>query len=151
MKWMKRKGGRKDIGLADARIVNHLMRLRKWMDQIAGLLQVKMNQLSFRKQKLLLAGFCLVFVCGSVCVIVESLKKRSYRYGVQPIHVSPLLKERDEHVALPMAELQRIHRFKIYIDSLNEYERKRLLNSRPRLMDTVNFLESLYQEEIKGK
>jgi hypothetical protein len=151
MKWLRKKHKRKDVGELDPRVIRVLLKFRAGLNTIAERLQIKMNRYSFRMQKILLAGFCFVFVSASTYVAVASLGKRSYGYCPQSISLVPLPEEKAVKTQLLQKELARIHRFKLYIDSLPACERKVLFDNRPHLMDTVNFLESLYQQEIKTK
>lgn len=150
MKWL-RKRYRKEVSAIDARIVKMLLVVRKRLNVFAGYLQRKMNGFSLRKQKMILAFFCFAFAGASIYVAVAGFWKKRYTYHQQSISVTRLIKEPEVHEQLPLQELSRIHQFKLHIDSLSGEERKRLLAARPHLMDTVNFLESLYQKKIKTK
>jgi hypothetical protein len=150
MKWLKKRY-RKEAREVDARVVKLLLGVRKWLNRFAGCLQRKMNHFSLRKQKIALAFYCLSFTGASLYVGVASFNRRSYGYHQQSISVTPLLKEQDAHDKLPFHELTRIHQFKLHIDSLRADERRRFLAARPHLMDTVDFLESLYQKEINSR
>jgi hypothetical protein len=150
MKWLKKRYP-KEVREVDARVVKILLSVRNWLNRFADCLQRKMNRLSFRRQKIVLALFCLAFVGVSFYVVVASFRRRSFSYRHQPILVMPLLKEREVPATLPFQELSRIHRFKVHVDSLSTDERRRFLAGRTHLMDTVNFLESLYQKEINKK
>jgi hypothetical protein len=150
MKWLKKRY-RNEVGEIDARVVKLLLGVRKWLNRFAECLQRKMNHFSVRKQKIALAFYCLSFTSASLYVAVASFNRRSYGYNQQSISITPLLKQQDVHAQISFQELTRIHQFKVHIDSLSGEERRQFLAGRPHLMDTVNFLESLYQKEINTK
>jgi hypothetical protein len=150
MKWLKKRYP-KEVREVDARVVKILLGVRKWLNSFADCLQRNMNRFSLRRQKIVLALFCLAFAGASFCIVLASFRQRSFSYRPQPISVMPLLKEREVPASLPFQELSRIHRFKVHIDSLTTDERRQFFASRPHLMDTINFLESLYQKEINKK
>jgi hypothetical protein len=150
MKWLKKRY-RNEVGEFDGVIVKILLGVHKGLNGFAGWLQRKMNRFSLRKQKIVLAFFCLLFAGASLYVAVAGFRQRSYSYHQQSISVTPLLKQQDVHAQISFQELTRIHQFKVHIDSLSGEERRQFLAGRPHLMDTVNFLESLYQKEINTK
>jgi len=150
MRWFKKRY-RKEFREVDARIIKLLIPVRKWLNVFAGCLQEKMARISVRRQKIVLAFFCVSFAGASIYVAVASFRQRSFSYRPQPISVMPLLKEPERLAPLSFQELSRIHRFKVHMDSLTRDGRRRFLDGRPHLMDTVNFLESLYQKQINTK
>lgn len=150
MKWLKKRY-RREVREVDRRIVRILLGIRKGLNRLAGWLQGKMNRISRRKQKIVLAFFCLLFAGASLYVAVASFRQRSYPYQQSSIPVTLLLKQKDVPAQNSLQELLRIHQFKLHIDSLRGEERRRFLVRRPHLMDTLNFLESLYQKQINTK
>ena len=131
--------------------MNQLVRFNERLVRLAGFLQLKMSACSLKKQKMFLGLFCLLFISASIRVAYCSLTHQgSLHYSVTSIHVIPLLKEAPKD-KLPNkgVELQHIHRFKMYLDSLTKTEggqvlRDSLLRGRPHLIDTLNYLDQLY-------
>jgi len=150
MKWLKKRY-RKEVSVIDGRILKVLVAARRQHNWFANYLQRRMNRFSIHKQKMVLVFFCMAFTAASIYVAVASSWNKPFPDHQQSISVTPFLKEPEVREQLPLQELSRIHQFKLHVDSLSGEDRNRLLAAHPHLMDTVNFLESLYQKKIKTK
>ena len=129
-----------------------LIRIQKSLRIFAGYLQVKMAQCSLRTQKIWLVSFCLVFITASVLITVDSIRNKPKNdYKAKPIKFVPLVEDTSIQPRVSMEELSRIHHFKIYLDSLNQKSKDSFLAQHPHLIDTLNFLETLYQNQIKTR
>ncbi len=121
----------------------------------AAFLQKKTTNYSAGKKKWILFLFCFVFISESVFIIYNSFHgNHSQSYAVTPIRVMPLIKEYDKVQTVQSKELLRVHQFKRYLDSLSFSERGKtirdsLLMRRPGLMDTLIYLDNIYQETKK--
>ncbi len=126
-------------------IVRILMHLNQKLLHCSNYLQKKTNHYSNRKRKIILWIFCIVFVSESSFLIIRSLQKRdTVFYTVTPIKFIPFNKI--SHPAFTGIEFKKIQQFKHYLDA-NKIFRESLLTERPRLMDTINFLEKVYQQK----
>jgi hypothetical protein len=149
MKLFNRKGKERRVHPILVKVlvsINHRLR------RLADYLQKRAGDYSVRTQKIMLVAFCLTFISISVCVAVEGIRnKATDGYRVRAIKVIPLVEEKTFQPKISMQELSRIHVFKVYLERLSKKARDSLLLNRPHLMDTLNFLETLYQNQIKSK
>lgn len=132
-----------------------LNRFNGWLINIANSLQQRTNHFSLRKKKVLLLLFVIVFVAESSIVTIQSFTRKT-KSSFTVARIKPIPIEYDKSVApvITKTEFLRIQRFKNYIDSLSTTTqgRKRkdsLLDNRPQLMDSVNFLINLYLQQSK--
>lgn len=121
----------------------------------AARLQRETIRYSARKKKVFLLLFCLAFATQSAWVAYTGFQKDTApAVSVTPMRFVPLLKE-ERAFSSSLKEFQRVHRFKRYVDSLGttpsgQAIRDSLLCRRPHLMDTVIYLESIYNQEHKN-
>ena len=154
MKWfIKKKKEEWSVPPFTLRIMLHL---NKKLSSLAAWLGQKTVGYSKRKKVTVLFLFCVAFATESFYVVWSSFQRSSVpSYTVTPIRVMPLLKESGpKTVAIP--ELKRIHRFKEYLDSVSRSGNGRrwrdsFLTTRPHLMDTILYLEGLYNEQFKNE
>jgi len=133
-------------------LVKFLVGINQRLIGLAGHLQKRSGNCSIRIQKIVLVAFCLSFISISVYVAVDGIRSLpNNAYAVKAIKVIPLVEEKAIQPQVSVQELSRIHQFKIYLERLNKKARDSLLLNRPHLMDTLNFLETLYQNQIKSK
>lgn len=133
-------------------LLKFLIGINQMLRRAADYLQNWSGNYSVRKQKIMLSAFCLLFISISVYVAVDGIRsKPKSAYTVKAIKVVTLVEEKAIHPQVSIQELSRIHQFKIYLERLSKKARDSLLQNRPHLMDTLNFLETLYQIQIKSK
>jgi hypothetical protein len=124
--------------------------------QGADFMRRKTEGLSCKWVKFCLLLFCLVSLGCSLYLVLGSF----HGSGKTSLHVTSIdvpvnaTKTGEEEtlrfLTITKAELERIERFKRYLDSLGGSEngkrlRSNILLSRPRLMDSIRFVEKLYQ------
>lgn len=127
-----------------------LLRLNQRLLGFSGYLQMKTNPYSKSKKKWILFLFCGVFVTVSSLLIIGSLKRKYVNsYSVTPIKIIPLIKNRIFSPGISDMEFKKIHKYKMYLDSLSLATKDSLLIKRPNLEDTINYLEAIYQQQIK--
>jgi hypothetical protein len=134
-----------------------LSRFNQRLIQVANYLQQKSNGYSIKKKKILLLLFVIVFITESCLVIIQSIsQKNKTAIAVARIKTIPLQTEENQSSLITKEEFLKIKRFKKYIDCLSTTAKGRklkdsLLQNRPHLMDSVNFLVNLYLEQSKTK
>lgn len=149
MKLFKRRRKEKELSPF---ITKALLRINSMLHSLADFLQDKMALCSLRTQKIWLLSFCLVFITASICVAFDSISNKPKNiYRVKPIQFVSIGDDKEMEPKVSLKDLVKIHRFKVYLDSLNAKARDSLLNDHPHLKDTLSFLESLYQNQIKTK
>jgi hypothetical protein len=149
MKGLKRKPV--EPGPLPPFVVRTIGSVNQWIKRAADLLQRKTNGLSATKLKWILILFCVLYTSGSIYIILKSLNSKKKSFTVSSIHVLPLVKDSVQKKAITQSELIKIHHFKLYLDSLkNERNgkalRDSLLHNRPHLLDTLDYLENLYEQ-----
>jgi hypothetical protein len=136
-------------------IVRVLLHINNTLKVWATWLQQKTNSYSTRKRKIILILFCTAFVTESIVVVYQSFQKNNkIPYSVTLIQPVRLLKEESFHPLISEKEFNRIHRFKIMLDSLqitNTIKFDSLLSLRPHLMDSIHLLENIYYEQQKNR
>lgn len=151
--WRKNKADRE----LPSFITSGLSRLQKWLIGMANFLQRKTNRYSVKKKKLLLLLFTIVFLTESSIVTIQSLRRRNIKpVAIDRIKTIPIENNSSDVKVITREELQKIKRFKNYIDSLHttvqgEKFSDSLLHDRPHLMDSINFLINLFSEQSKTK
>ncbi len=113
------------------------------------------NRLSLKRKKMTLLCFVLLAGGYSIFLIVSAFKgKQSLTHSLThisiPRHVNINKKNDRQEPAVLNKEYQRIHRFRLYMDSLHEDPMGRLLydsivRSHPGLMDSVYMIENRSQ------
>lgn len=148
MKWRKRKEARPLPSWISRTLTFINQAVRRWAD----CLQQRTNGLSHTRLKWMLYLFCALYTGSSIYVIVTSLRPGNKKpFIVTPIHVLPLVKETNRPPILTPKELYNIHQFNEYLDSLNHTKNGKalwdsFLLQRPHLLDTLSYLEQLYQQ-----
>lgn len=138
-----------------------LVEIQVWIEgvlkQFAAFLQAKTAGYPAHKKKAFLCFFCLAFATASGWIAYNSIQERPLStLRVAPLHFVPLVNGDEPSHPPPLKELQRVHQFKLYLDSLSASEqgqalRDSLLRGRPHLIDTLNYLEEIFNNEQKNK
>jgi hypothetical protein len=127
-----------------------LIKLDEKMIAFSNYLQRKTNDFSSGRKKLFLLFFSFVVVCECTILIFCSLQNNgTITYTVSPIKIIPLIKQRTVQPMLSDKELRQIQEFKFYLDSLRAESRDSLFKVRPHLADSMEFLETIYQKQLK--
>lgn len=127
-----------------------LGRLNQRLLGFSEYLQMKSNSFSDIKKKWILFLFCGIFITVSTLLIIGSLTKKYLNsYYVLPIRVIPLIENKVSQPGISDKDLRRIRRYKVYLYTLPKASRDSLLNGRPNIEDTINYLEAIYQQQIK--
>jgi len=130
-----------------------LLRFKYKLERLASWLQQKTIQYTPKKLTILLTVFCFVFLSESLLVMYKSIEqKHSNIYFVTPIRPMILLREKKYRPLISHTEYNRIHSFKMYLDSLKNTAPGKMIYdslsiSRPHLIDSINLLENLYYEQ----
>ena len=149
MKLFNRKGKEQRVHPI---LVKVLVSINHQLRRLADYLQKKAGNYSARTQRVMLVAFCLTFISISACVAIAGIRNKAIDgYRVRAIEVIPLVEEKAIQPQVSIQELSKIHEFKVYVECLSKKARDSLLVNRPNLMDTLNFLETLYQNQIKAK
>lgn len=136
-------------------LISGLTRFHQWLIRMANFLQQKTNSYSVKKKKLLLLLFTIVFLTESSIVTIQSLQRRNNSpISIGRIKAVPIENNLSDVTVITREELQKIKRFKNYIDSLSTTAKGKkisdsLLQSHPHLMDSINFLIKLFSEQSK--
>lgn len=150
-------------GFVDKLAAGIVMKCLRVQGKWADCLQRKTNSLSLKARKYSLVLFCLLSVGSSLYLIVESVTGTSNKnLGVAPIRVPVHATQNGEEntrspLLMTKMEVERIERFRRYMDSLGESplgrkHRDSLLLIRPGLMDSLRRIETLYQlQTLKNK
>jgi hypothetical protein len=134
-----------------------LYRFNQKLIAFAAYLQHKTNSYSKGSKKLVLLLFIIVFVTKSITLFVHSIKgSQKKSIAISRIKTIPVEREEPQTLLITKSEFLKIQKFKYYIDSLSTTAKGKkikdsLLINRPQLMDSVNFLVSLYLEQLKSK
>ena len=133
-------------------IVNNTMKIQ---EQCAVFLQRRSERLSYRVKKTFILIFFILSAGYSIYLIIESLMSAKKPLVIHPIKLSEnSAKAGDENikgdVMVSKKEYEKIHRFKIYMDSLTQNPLGRplydsILSGRPGLMDSILIIEELYK------
>ncbi len=131
------------------------------MHKCSDYLQKRTERLSIQTKKSGLFIFCLLFGSISICVIIKSFTDRKNTFSIHPITVPfNANKSNDdlpsEQIIISKKEFHRIELFKHYMDSLQKsltgkYLFDSIMNARPHLMDSILFLENIYQVQSSKK
>lgn len=130
-----------------------LLRCKYKLQKFASWLQQKTMQYSPKKLTILLTVFCFVFFSESLLVMYKSIEQRhSNIYFITPIRPMILLREKKYQPLISQREYNRIHSFKMHLDSLKNTVPGKIIydslfTNRPRLIDSINLLENLYYEQ----
>jgi len=144
----------KDQGMLHPFILRVLIRIDNILKSWAGWLQQKTNGYSQKKRIIILILFCAFFVTESIHVVYQSFNKNNnMHHAVTFIKPVGLLNEKS-HPLISEKEFERIHHFKLMLDSLQTNSKIKfdsLLSLRPHLIDTIHLLENLYYEQQKNR
>lgn len=132
----------------------------KWQSQWAVWMQRKTDHLSGKGKLMMLLVFVLLTGGYSIYLIGKSFSgNQTNLFSITPIktpsHFSQSGDEaRKTNAIISKPEYERIHRFIEYMDSLEHSATgKRLYDSivtdHPKLMDSIQFIENMYQSQIK--
>jgi hypothetical protein len=132
-------------------IVKLLIRINRKLVQWGIYLQSKTDKYSKNKKKVFLVVFCLIFLTAGTLVIIDSFQKDNVAlYTVAPIRIIPITNEQNTAPQFTKDQYKRIEQFRHYLDS-NVIYRDSLLEARPHLMDTLNYLQKIYKQNENGK
>lgn len=127
-----------------------LRRLNEKLLSFSRYLQKKTNSYSETKKKWILVLFCGVFASVSTLIIIGSLKREYLNpYSVTPIRVIPLIKNKILKPGISDKEFKQMLQYEAYLGSLPKASKDSILFKRPNLEDTINYLETLYRNQIK--
>ena len=152
---MKKKLDDRGTTRLDSLVLLIVITINKSLRVLADILQARTSKLSFKTQQWLLATFCLLFVSASTYVIIRSLEAKADLPIIStPIRPMQLIKDSQKQGLISEAEYRRLHRFKVYMDSLQIYPggspiRDSILQEHPHLMDSIEYLESIYYQQTK--
>lgn len=116
--------------------------------RLADALQYKTERLSIKNKKRLLGLFCLFFVSMSICAIVNAFTAKQ-----KPVAVKgnmPRIEHEKETPVLPFIskqEFEHIEKFKRQIYALPKPVLDSFMQARPKLMDSIGQIESIYQSQ----
>jgi len=116
--------------------------------RLAGALQSKSERLSNKGKRFLLFLFCLFFVSMSICAIVNAFTEKQ-----KPVAVKgnmPRIEHEKETPVLPFIskqEFERIEKFKRQIYALPKPVLDSFMQARPKLIDSIAQIESIYQSQ----
>ena len=151
MKLFRKNGNQRELHPLILRV---LIRSNNTLKLWAVWLQQKTNDYSPRKRIIILALFCSFFVTDTIVVVYQSFKKDNLiHYPVTVIKPMRLLNE-DAYPLISEKEFNRIHGFKLMLDSLQTNSKIKfdsVCSLRPHLIDTIHLLENLYYEQQKHR
>lgn len=119
---------------------------KKRLISFAGYLQERTSRYSARKKKCLLLAFILLFLSASAVIVMDSVTgSKNAVLNIARIKTVTVQKRNDTVRGIDQQEVQKIIRFKKYMDGLSKTAegkktRDSLLHLRPHLMDSVNIL-----------
>lgn len=133
-------------------------RQRKWAIWLNG----KAEKLSKNTKLYSLIIFCFLFGGFSIYIIVSAIGNNAEKLTIEKMSFPAYAIAEDSTTSvkqLPILsekEHQNIERFKRYMDSLQKTPVGRLkydsiIKTRPGLMDSIAFIEQLYNEQLKSK
>ena len=130
-------------------------RYARWQRQWAAGMGSWYNRLSSTRKKMTLLCFVLLTGGYSIFMVVSAFKgkyplTKTFTHISIPRHVNITEKKGHEEHPVHNGEYQRIHRFRLYMDSLHKDPSGRLLydsiiRSHPGLMDSVFMIENRFQ------
>ena len=120
----------------------------RWQSRYALWLQARSEALSGRSKYLLLILFVSVFSGYSFFLVIEGVMgKRSESISTDQSYTTT--KGSDTYI--DKEQYHKIHSFKIYMDSLARSPTSRyyeyIIMTRPGLMDSINFIDSMYNKK----
>ena len=133
-------------------MVRALMRFNMQLIRWGSHLQKRTEHYSSSRKKFFLLLFCFAFVSASTLVIFTSLQNANEdAFAVTPVrYVAPVTGAMKEAREYPGVVERRIEDFNHYLDH-HKCLRDSLLHARPRLIDTLNYLNKIYKDNENGK
>jgi hypothetical protein len=127
--------------------------------RLADFVTNKCRRLSKRQSQWMLALFCVLFGGLSIRAFVKAFQPATLSKSLRPTPISiPPFNvetgaEQKESVVTP-EDLLKIHRFRVYMDSLSNSENgcplyDSILKARPNLLDSIRQIEQLYSSSSK--
>lgn len=116
--------------------------------KLAHYLNSKAAVLSNGQLKICLILFCLLFAVATIFAVMDSFNTKIIMQNVKIKTVMPLHNGNNIADSVNNPALKRIHRFKLYMDSLSKYDQKKyesIIDIRPHLMDSINRIENKIQ------
>jgi len=142
-------------------VKNFALSTNNKLHKFSDYLQRKTNHLSTNTKRVYLFLFCLLFGSTSVCVCIKAITNKENTLKIHPIAVSGFSSEiNDEIIAeepvITQKEMMHIEEFKNYMDSLKQsdtgkYLYDSIISARPHLIDSILFLEKMYQIQSSKK
>ena len=138
---------KKNYAFADkaaARIANFILTIQKKFADVMG----KKARLWKTKQKwIFLYLVCLVFGGLSAVAIVKPFNNKSQNILSKPAAIkTPRMLPTENSARITEDEIKSVHAFKASLDSI---AKKKLLEQRPGLMDSLEMVEQLYYSQKK--
>jgi hypothetical protein len=133
--------------------IKHLLEVKLMM--LAKILSDKSEKLNRKVKTALLFSFCFVFGSTSVYIVFKSFQPGSYKINNEEIR-TPLVANKPDSISfekntvtIAERDLERIERFKTYMDSLKKTEYGKslydsIMNNRKGLLDSISQLNQLY-------
>lgn len=116
--------------------------------KLAHYLNSKAAVLSNGQLKICLILFCLLFAVATIFAVMDSFNTKIIMQNAKMKTVMPLYNGNNIADSVNNSALKRIHRFKLYMDSLSNHDYKKyesVINKRPHLMDSINRIENKIQ------
>jgi hypothetical protein len=156
----KKKKVSEQLGVRTQLIEGIVYRCIKWQSDMAVWMQKKTQRFSHGDKLAILIAF--VIITGGYCIhltVRSIIENQRNSFSIIPIKTpSNLSKTGDdskiESSIITKSEYEKIHGFKKYMDSLKLSATGKglydgIIAGRPRLMDSVQYIEKLYQSQIK--
>lgn len=116
--------------------------------KLAHYLNNKAAVLSNGQLKICLILFCLLFGAATMLAVIDSFTTTTIMQNVKIKIAMPVPVNTNRMESVNNSTLQRIHGFKLYMDSLSRYDQKKyesIIDKRPHLMDSINRIENKIQ------
>lgn len=131
---------------------------RKW----ATLLNQQAEKYSKQSKQILLVIFCLLFGGGSIFIMVRAIENPSEKLKIEKMSFPGYATGADTSstfqptAVLTEKQYRNIQRFKRYMDSLQnttagKIKYDSIIKARPGLIDSIVFIEQIYQQQVKTK
>jgi hypothetical protein len=132
----------------------------KWQSDLAVWMQKKTQKFSHRGKLVMLIAF--VIITGGYCIhltVRNFFENQKNSFSIIPINTPSNLSQTGDDSKMKSSiitksEYEKIHGFTKYMDSLKHSVKGKslydgIIAGRPRLMDSVQYIEKLYQSQIK--
>lgn len=158
MKFLRKKYGKQRSRIGEAK-QKAAGRIALWISKLqtafATFMDKKINPLSAKRKKVLFCTFCLLcasyFLWLSLAPLMQKRKKEVVKIEKIPFPKPPSKHIDDLNNAfISPEEYNRIHSFKLYLDSLAEDKKGKIIfdsiaSAHPGLMDSLKLIEEYYQ------